>query len=144
MRTVTFNVYKLSEHPDKEAVFNWIRQNWFNLVEHTVNEIVDCLNALQEKIGGRLDYSIGVYQPSHVTLVGYNKTDFKNLYEDKDNCPITGVCYDITILKCLKKNDFSKLFKLIESEYEYVYSAEGLTELCEANEYEFYEDGSFV
>lgn len=144
MRTITLNVYKLAEHPNKEAVFNWIRQNWSDLVEHSVNEIVDCLNALQKKIGGKLDYSIGVYEMSHVTLEGYNKEDFKALYKDRDKCPVTGVCYDITILKCLKKNDFSKLFKELDGEYKYVYSEEGLTEMCEANEYEFYEDGKIV
>jgi hypothetical protein len=144
MRTITLNVYKLAEHPNKEAVFNWIRQNWSDLVEHSVNDIVDCLNALQKKIGGKLDYSIGVYGQSHITLEGYNKDDFKTLYKDRDNCPVTGVCYDITILECLKKNDFSKLFKELNNEYEYAYSEEGLTEMCEANEYEFYENGKIV
>lgn len=144
MRTITLNVYKLAEHPNKENVFAWIRKNWTDLVEHSVNDIVDCLNALQKKIGGKLDYSIGVYGESYVVFENYNKADFKALYKTKDNCPVTGICHDITILECLKKNDFGQLFKEINNEYEYVYSDEGLTEMFEAQEYEFYEDGSIV
>ena len=36
----------------------------------------------------------------------------------------------------------SKLLKAIHEETEYIYSDEGLFELCECNEYEFNEEGN--
>jgi hypothetical protein len=93
-----------------------------------------------------------------------NKSRLKNWFNpyysritrEMDNCPLTGVCYDIDILnpivQFLKKPtdiDFEQLLNdclyslahSISSEYEYRYSDEGITETIQLNEYLFTENG---
>lgn len=73
------------------------------------------------------------------------------------NCPFTGMCYDESSLdpmrEFMRKPDsrtwreladdcVSSLITALHRDGEYRYSDEALREDCEANEYEFYEDGS--
>lgn len=72
-------------------------------------------------------------------------------------CPFTGVCFDDDFLDALRaslkagdtlKDAFEDLArhaqKLLEAEYEYHQSEEYVSEMMEANEYEFDEDGRRV
>jgi hypothetical protein len=75
-----------------------------------------------------------------------------------NSCVLTGVCWDINMLKPLYKfldrkgyegYNFSELLKVcyenletsLRSEDDYLTSEEGITEMIECNEYEFTEDG---
>jgi len=44
----------------------------------------------------------------------------------------------------LKNNSLNNVLQQLHQETEYVYSDEGLTDLCEANKYEFTENGSLI
>lgn len=76
------------------------------------------------------------------------------------NCPFTGVCYDETMLdpirafmakpdplndfECLMVDCFDALLNVIYAEAEYRYSDDGLRDMCEANEYQFNQDGEIL
>ena len=75
------------------------------------------------------------------------------------NCPFTGVCYDETLLDniraFMKKPDSrtfqelindctDQLLTEIHNEGDYIYSDIGLLETCQANEYQFTENGQIV
>ena len=40
MRVIEKKVYTIAEHPNKENCYNWIRDNWHDLNEHHVDEII--------------------------------------------------------------------------------------------------------
>jgi len=62
----------------------------------------------------------------------------------EDDCVLTGVCWDIDIIQALKKGNLSSAMKSLHSDTEYLYSDEGLKELCEANEYHFTAEGKHL
>lgn len=147
MRTETINIYTIEEHPNPDACFEWIRDNWHDLGEWAVDEMVASLKALAKYTGGTLGYCISI-EPDYseyVKLVDYDPERLAELYAQKDDCPLTGVCYDINVIEGLQNNELeSVVLKILHNEGEYIYSDEGLRELCEANEYEFTENGDFV
>lgn len=142
MRTVTKTVYTIEDHPDKEKCFEWIRNNWHDLNNHSVDEFIDSLKSLQKKIGGKLDYGISAVpdRGEHISLKGYDKDALHKL--DKEDCPLTGVTWDYDIIEAFQNGNPDKALKSLHADTEYAYSDEGLEEFCEANGYEFNEDGS--
>jgi len=143
MRILEIKVYKIDEHPDKEKCFEWIRENWTDLNQHSVEEIIKSIEVLSGKIGGTFDYSIGQNpdRGEHITFKDY---DHETLcYLSAGDCPLTGVCWDIDLIVGLREGNTKKSIDSLHKDTEYIYSNEGLTELCEANDYEFNEDGSF-
>ena len=143
MRIIETKVYTIDEHPNKENVYNWIRNNWHEENQHSVEEIVDSLKALQEKIGGRLDYCFGQNpdRGEYISLSGFQKKELKKLKAKE--LPLTGVCWDHEVIKGAKKGKFYNLLKTLHQDTEYHYSDEGLEQMCHANGYEFTEDGKF-
>lgn len=141
MRTIEIKVYKINEHPDKQKCFKWIRENWHDLNNHALSEIVDSLKALKELIGGNLDWSISTTPNSdqHITFENYDVNELNKL--NADELPLTGVCWDYDIIEGFKNNDSLRVLRTLHRDTKYQYSDEGLTELCEANEYEFKENG---
>ena len=144
MRTITKTVYTIEEHPNKAKVFDWIRDNWHDLNNCSVDEFIDSLKALQKKIGGKLDYAISAVpdRGEFISLKGYDKKALKEL--DKTECPLTGVCWDYDIIEALQHGNIETALRSLHKDTEYIYSDEGLHELCEANEYEFYENGEIA
>ena len=144
MRTIEKTVYTIDEHPNPEKVFEWIRSNWHDLNQHSVNEFIDSLKGLQKEIGGQLDFGISAVpdRGEHITLKGYNKEALNRL--DKEDCPLTGVCWDYDIIEAFQNGYPNNALNSLHKDTEYIYSDEGLTELCEANEYEFYENGELL
>lgn len=159
MRQITeiFTVYKFSDAPEK--VKEKIREHFhydFDLYEHSMQERIATLEKVAELLNGRLDYSIS-YVPDRgefISIKPKNESlDFDSLWEvvntEKD-CPFTGVCYDHDIIDHLSKYNLNEkglqfaLDKYIESihdEYESMLTDEYLADLCEANDYEFLENG---
>lgn len=88
------------------------------------------------------------------------KYRYSNVTKTMDSCPLTGVCMDMDILQpvidCLHyKRFFSSYNDLIDAcldsffrawrnEIEYCNSFEYFAEMCEINDYEFYETGEMV
>ena len=142
MRTETINIYKIDEHPNKEKCFEWIRNNWHDLNQYSVDVIIDSIKALSEKIGGTFDYSICQVpdRGEHITFKDYSHEALCSI--SADDCPLTGVCWDIDLIVGLREGNPSKALEYLHSDTEYKFSDEGLLELCEANGYEFNEDGS--
>lgn len=144
MRTETINIYKIDEHPDKDKCFEWIRDNWHDLNSHSVDEVVESLKALKEKIGGTLDWSISQV-PDRGEYIRFKDYDHDALCRlSADDLPLTGVCWDHEVITGLREDDPEKVLRTLHADTEHQYSDEGLLEMCEANEYEFYESGKVV
>jgi hypothetical protein len=58
MRIIEIKVYKIEEHPNKKLCYDWIRNNWHDLNDHSLDEVVDSIKALSAKIGGTVDHCI--------------------------------------------------------------------------------------
>lgn len=144
MRIIETKVYKINEHPNKEKCFDWIRNNWHDLNQHSVDEIINSIKNLSEKVGGSFDYSISQVpdRGEHITFKDYSQEVLCSL--SADDCPLTGVCWDIDLIEGLKEGNTQKVLDSLHKDTEYHYSDEGLTELCENNEYEFEEGGKFI
>jgi len=141
MRTIEFKVYKIDEHPNKEKCFEWIRNNWHDLNQHTCNDIIDSIKALSNKIGGTVNYSIS-QTPDRGEFITFKDYDHQELcYISGDDYPLTGVCWDDVVIRALRCGDTRKILEALHNDTEYIYSDEGLYELCVANDYEFYENG---
>jgi len=144
MRIIETRVYTIAEHPNKEKCFEWIRNNWHDLNQHSVDEIISSIEALRAKIGGCFDYSISQtpQRGEHITFKDYDHEALCRI--SADDCPLTGVCWDVDLIIGLREGNANKVLNSLHSDTEYQYSNEGLFELCEANGYEFEEDGDLV
>ena len=124
-----------------------------SLYEHCMEERIATLKAFAEYIGGKLDYSLScvpcrgefIKIDHELTEKGLKLVlrDFATL---KDDCPLTGVCYDEDLRYHVKSCDYSseglrralsKYIQDIHKEFEAMCTVEYIGELCEANEYEF-------
>jgi hypothetical protein len=144
MRVIETKIYTIEEHPNKEKCFEWIRNNWFDLNQHSVDEIIDSIKALSEKIGGTFDYSISQSpdRGEHITFSDYSQDDLCRL--SADDCPLTGVCWDIDLIVGLRNGNAGMVLNSLHSDTDYQYSDNGLFELCESNGYEFCENGDLI
>lgn len=144
MRIIETKVYTIDEHPNKEKCYEWIRNNWHDLNEHSVNEVVDSIESLSKIIGGTVTYSIGAVpdRSQHIIFKNYDKQKLYSL--SADTCPLTGVCWDIDVIEGLKYGNLNSVLDSLHCDTEYIYSDNGLHQLCIANEYEFTEYGQFV
>src|SRR5210317_1076780 len=95
MRTIELKVYTINEHPNKDKCFDWIRNNWYDLNEHSVQEVLDSLKGLQIVIGGNLEYSISSGPYAGGEFIEFKDYDEDLLNElDANELPLTGVCWD--------------------------------------------------
>ncbi|MDJ1139619.1 hypothetical protein [Marinicella marina] len=146
MQTVTYNIYSINEHPNKDAVFNWVRDNWHDLNQYEVDELIKSLKALVSNIGGSLDYGISQVpdRGEFISITDYNREALKELNEKIEEYPLTGCFWDYEVIKGLINRELgSHCLKILHDSTEYVYSDEGLTEMLEANDYYFKENGEF-
>ena len=144
MRIIETKVYHLNEHPNKEKCFEWIRNNWHDLNQHSVSDIIKSIEALSKKIGGTFDYSISAVpdRGEHITFKDYDQEELCRL--SSEDCPLTGMCWDIDLIQGVRIGNTKIVLDSLHKDTEYQYSDEGLTEMCEANEYEFDEEGKIV
>ena len=157
MRVIETKVFTIEEHPNRSAVYNWIRDNWHDLGEGALLDMIESLKAFADTIGATLNYTLSIF-PDRGEYIKFNFTcDIEPKLKPvltrlnlSGNCPLTGVCYDEDILdafrNCDKRTDSlrdvlnaveSNVLRTLHNEGEYLYSDEGLFELCEANGYEF-------
>ena len=144
MRIIETKVFTIDEHPDKEKCFDWIRENWHDLNQHSLDELIDSLKALAKEVGGKLDYAVSCVpdRGEFIRIKDYDKDRLTGI--DKAECPLTGVCWDYDVIKALKNGDFKPVLDILHNETEFQYSSEALEELCDSMEYEFNEEGAFV
>ena len=144
MRIIETKVYTIDEHPNKEKCYEWIRNNWHNLIDYTIIEVINSLKSLQEIIGGSLDYSISAV-PDRGEFISFSGYDAKELDKlNPDDCPLTGVYCDYDVINAAKEQNMQEILTMVHKDTEYVYSNDGLYELCMGNEYEFTEEGKII
>lgn len=160
MRTVTesFKVYKYDTAPDevKEKIREYIVNNW-ELYEHCMDERIATLKGLAKELSCVLDYSLSCV-PSRgefIKLIPKHddidlNIELQALSKNEKSCPFTGVCYDDDILIDIKeggytidgvKNALKNYIESIHSEYDSMTKDEYIKDMCEANDYEFKENG---
>jgi len=144
MRTIQTKVYTIEEHPNKEKCFEYIRNNWDDLNEYSIKEIISSIESLSDKIGGTFDYSISAVpdRGEHITFKDYDHKLLCRL--SADDCPLTGSCWDIDLIIGLRNGNPNKVLDSLHRDTKYKYSYDGLLELCEVHQYEFDEDGNFI
>jgi hypothetical protein len=144
MKTICINVYQIHEHPNPDKVYEWIRNNWHDLNSHSQDEFIESLNKLAEAIGGTLDYCLSVVpdRGEYLSIKDYDADALAEL--DAGECPLTGVCWDADIIEAMQQGNLTKALKALHKSTEYLYSDDGLKELCEANEYHFTENGKHM
>ena len=145
MRTIETKVYTIEEHPNADLCFDWIRNNRFDLNNHSVSEALESIKMLTEFIGGKNDYSIG-QSPSrgeYIRFINYDKELLMEL--DANDLPLSGVCWDADLIESMQKyGNADGLMTAIHNDTEHYYSNEGLRELCEINQWEFDERGEAI
>lgn len=142
MRTIETKVYTIEEHPNRELCYEWIRNNWHDLNQYSVDEVIDSLKALQEEIGGDLNYAISSV-PDRGEFIRFTDYDTEALCRlSADDYPLTAMFWDFDVIEGLRIGDPTQVLSTLHHDTEYCYSDEGLYELCEANQYEFTEEGN--
>lgn len=160
--TETFKVYTFKEASKelRDKIRNeFSSDSW--LYEHNMQERIDTLKKLAEILDGELNYCLSEIPDRNEFIkispkdgYVYNESlDFDNLWkvisQEKD-CPFTGVCYDHDIIDHFTKynlnmetlnNALTDYIESIHKEYESMLEDDYLIDLCEANKYEFTEDG---
>tara|TARA_R110000772_G_scaffold160628_1_gene271789 strand:+ start:839 stop:1279 length:441 start_codon:yes stop_codon:yes gene_type:complete len=144
MRVIETKVYTIEEHPNKSLCYQWIRDNWHDLNRHSVGEVIDSLKALQNEIGGDLDYSISSVpdRGEFIRFTDYDTQALISCSKVADELPLTGVCWDYHVIKGMRYGEPTQVLDTLHADTNYQYSDEGLYELCEANQYEFTEEGN--
>jgi hypothetical protein len=144
MRIIETKVYTIEEHPSKEVCFDYLRNNFHDLNQHSVDEIIASLKALQDVIGGELDYSI-CQVPARGEFISFTNYDKDALCRlSSDDCPLTGFCWDIDVIVGLRTSRSNKVLESLHEDTGHLYSDEGLKELCIANNYEFTDRGELI
>jgi hypothetical protein len=151
MTIQTIKVYSIDEHPNKEAVFDFVRHNWHWLADHAVSDFIDSLKALADHIGAKtLDYSVSALpdRGEFITLDDYYIGKLNSL--KADDLPLTGCYYDAPIIEAAQQalkdgngRDISGALKALHDEADYIYSDEGLNEFLSANDHLFLPDGGY-
>lgn len=148
--------YTIDQHPEPTKVFDWIRDNWHDLGEFDTAEFLESLQALAKRLNMRCDYSFGINPDRGQFLHLIGQVTQEQLDSLELGCALTGVCYDDDVVEAVKNvdsDDYRTLDGLdiiiditqalagLHAQGEYLYSDEGLWELCEANQHEFLASG---
>jgi len=172
MQTHEIVTYTIEEHPDKQACYDYVRENWHDLGELDMYDAVETLKSAADYFDLDLDYSISIVPDrGEFIKINFNNDDISNisgvrLYKYlinnfpkiREDCPFTGCFFDEDFLQPIREFlkrpfdiDFSDLISdccdnLITSLHdqgEYLYSDSGIHELLEINQYQFTENGKY-
>lgn len=139
----SIQAYTIDQHPDPAKVFEWVRNNWYDLNNHILSDYKESLKVLQTLIGGDLDYAFSespCYN-NYIKFYDYNEEKLKSL--NAQECPLTGVYSDIIVIQGIQNNDINFILNSIHSDCKSTHSDENLKEFLEVNEYFFFENGEF-
>lgn len=150
MRIETKEIKLFTFEEASQELRDKIRENFhlsYYYGEFMLQERIETLKALSDYINGKLDYSISLVpdRGEFIKITDYDERLLNELCNNDKDCPLTGVYYDDDIIQDIKENDLkcalSKYLDRIHDEYEWMLTDEYLLDLCEANEYEFTENG---
>lgn len=143
-KVITETVYTIDDHPNPNAVYDWVRGNWHDLGEHVGHEMLDSLKALADHVGGTLDYCFGLFpdRGQFVRITGGNRRLLKGLIAR--DCPLTGVWWDNTVIRGYREGSLERrVLSDLHGAGEYMYSDDGIREHIACNEYYFKINGEF-
>ena len=173
MRTIQATIYKCDELSDKAKEKAKSDQAAL-LGYSWSDDAFESLKALAKHFGGKLkdweiDYFGGCYSSCSFSMPEMSPKDIKAKLKElgtynkrtgrgNGDCKLTGICFDEDAidgfrlafragerdLEKLKEAAFDSWLKAVQSDCEYQYGDEAFSENCEANGYEFDEDGEFV
>ena len=142
MRTKTINCYTFDELSD-EAKDN-VKDNL--CTEYVwMNEAIESLKAFADEIGVTItNYSIDAGCSAH-SYIRWQGTPHSKFIPQS----LTGYCMDYSLTKTWNKTRdvdecFEELLSDIQKDYEYQFEDEYVIEMCEANGYEFDEQGNLI
>lgn len=129
--------------------------NHYDIYVHCMNERMDTLKSVAKVLDATVDYSLsttpdrGEYIRFTPKYDDINFKALKKLVDTKEDCPLTGVCYDDDFLDALNGiyDDDSldvaccTFIASIHNEFESMLTDDCLADHCEANGYEFTENG---
>ena len=138
-----FKIYSIEDHPNKPAVYDWIRDNWRELGEFHIKDMLFSLHALAKTIGGNLDYSFCIV-PQFGQFIKITDFDAAGLSElVADDCPLTGGYYDSIVIEGLKANTLDQdALKALHASCPVLNSEKGLKRIIELNYCYFTSEGS--
>lgn len=144
MRIIETKVYTIDEHPRINKCFEWIRDNWHDLNQHNVDDLITSIKELTNKIGGTNKYAISQTpdRGEFIEFEDYDKEILNSLNDEE--YPLTGNYWDQLLINGLKENNLQMVLDTLHEDTEYTYSDENLYELCMANDYEFDETGKAI
>ena len=100
MRSITVNLYSYNELSEKakETAREYVRNNWHDLAQHIIDEVIDSLNGLAREVNGKLDYSISAF-PDRGEFIKITEFNAKKLTKEaiKEYEKTKG--YDVDYLK---------------------------------------------
>ena len=141
MRNITYTVYTIDEHPDKEKCYEWMRDNLHYLADYESDEFCASLHELHRHIGGNLDYNVSLV-PDRAEFIRFTDYDEELLAElDADACPLTGCFWDAEVIEHLRADNMWGLMKRLHDVHDYYYTDEALYDTAEVNDWEFKENG---
>lgn len=145
---VSFN--ELTDEQKQIVVDNFDRDGY--LYEFNMVDRIATLEAFAKYLNGKLDYSIscvpdrGEFIKISVDCEETLKSNLTEFMNDKNDCPLTGACYDEDLRDALEhtnldnnalKDALQDYLNSIHSEYESMLTLEYIEDMCNANDYEF-------
>lgn len=141
---LAIKAFTVEDHPNKQAVLDWVRDNWHDLADVDIDDIAASLKALAEHVNGHIDYSISCVpdRGEFIRLSSFDRSLLKDL--NAEDCPLTGMWSDHCVIKSAQNYELESVVLSVCHECgDFRYSDEGISEFLEMNEYFFLEDGRF-
>ena len=139
MRIVETKVYTIDTHPEKNKVFEWIRNNWFDLHTYEAEDLIHSLNKISKQLGSKVDYRFSCF-PDQGDYIKFEKYNVEDIIFDIEKANY----WDIVVFEALKEKDPDSILDAFYTMCKYIYYDDRyLEDLCASNEYEFTEDGSY-
>ncbi len=146
MRTKTINCYTFDELSDKAKDKAKDNVKYTLCTEYVwMHDAIESLKAFANEIGITItNYSIDAGCSAH-SYIRWEGTPHSRFIKEE----LTDYCMDYPLTKTWNKTRdidecFGELLSDIQNDYEYQFEDEYVIEMCEANEYEFDEQGSLI
>lgn len=155
MTIVNKEFYTIDSHPDKTAVYEYIREEWNNLECHTIHDLYKSLQCFCNIMGVELSKFDVHNRQIRINIKGYILLSVFDLHVSSNYLTgkfeeMTGSFWDEVILDVWTKSNYGgaalnkTVLDMLDSEIEHIYSDSGLYDLCMANQYYFDIDGQQV
>ena len=141
-RTIETKVYTIDVHPHPDKVFDWIRNNWFDLHDFDGRELVNSLKWIAKELGCEVDYCISAY-PDRSDFISFEEFQAEDLEAFRRENEKRFDHWHYVIVEALANETPEDILHDFYNQCECLYSGENLEDLCFINGYEFEEDGSF-